>query len=283
MADDAWKDGVPPSPEGVTPAQPSGTAAVSTNATSDPFQSAPVARLEAPSAPPVGYAPGPPAPPYDPTADARPAAGGVYDPMPAPPAPPNTSKNWMGIVALVLGIAGGGILAFVFGGLGIRAANRGEATNKGMARAGIIVAAAWLALGGVLGATLGFGSVLSPGPKAFSDVVPGDCYVTDPYSEAVSVDVADMGFGDCTEDKNGQVYYVSTVPEGAAPGDAGFDDALYDACVTDAAIARVDVEIASEYWVEQYYPQGLEWTLGERWLICGMVNEYGPVSDAALN
>ncbi|WP_366179820.1 DUF4190 domain-containing protein [Actinomyces timonensis] len=59
--------------------------------------------------------------------------------------PNPTEKNWMGITALVCGclilLCGilTGIPAIVFGAMGISAAGRGEATNKGMAIAGLVL------------------------------------------------------------------------------------------------------------------------------------------------
>jgi hypothetical protein len=54
-------------------------------------------------------------------------------------------RNGMGTAALVLGILSFlcgwilGLLAIIFGAIGIARANRGEATNKGMAVAGLIL------------------------------------------------------------------------------------------------------------------------------------------------
>ena len=68
--------------------------------------------------------------------------------------PPQGPKNGMGTTALVLGIVGlitswipyvacfgwvMCILAIIFGGIGIARANKGEATNKGMATAGLVL------------------------------------------------------------------------------------------------------------------------------------------------
>jgi uncharacterized membrane protein len=63
--------------------------------------------------------------------------------------PPQPS-NGMGVTSMVLGIVGVvflcfwplaillGILAIIFGAVGLQKAKRGEATNKGMAMAGLI-------------------------------------------------------------------------------------------------------------------------------------------------
>ena len=66
--------------------------------------------------------------------------------------PDPTGKNWMGITALVCGclifLCGlfTGIPAIIFGALGMSAAGRGEATNKGMAIAGLVLGVISVAL-----------------------------------------------------------------------------------------------------------------------------------------
>ncbi|MDP4675823.1 MAG: DUF4190 domain-containing protein [Candidatus Nanopelagicales bacterium] len=67
-------------------------------------------------------------------------------------------QNGMGIAALVLGILGligclplvGGILAIVFGRMGMAKSDQGLATNGGMAKAGFVIGVIALVLG-VLG------------------------------------------------------------------------------------------------------------------------------------
>ncbi|QKD79672.1 MULTISPECIES: DUF4190 domain-containing protein [Actinomyces] len=78
--------------------------------------------------------------------------------------PNPTEKNWMGITALVCGclvlLCGlfTGIPAIIFGAMGMNAAGRGEATNRGMAIAGLVLGVIsvvmtiiWIALGGFEG------------------------------------------------------------------------------------------------------------------------------------
>lgn len=67
--------------------------------------------------------------------------------------PNPTEKNWMGITSLALGIFSvccwgiPGVIAVIFGILGIQAVNNGEADNKGMSIAGIVIAgASWVLL-----------------------------------------------------------------------------------------------------------------------------------------
>lgn len=92
--------------------------------------------------------------PYDPYASPTPAGGWSG----APPAQP---RNGLGVAALVLGIlaivtcftaVGGvllGVLAVIFGVVGVRRAGRGAATNRGVALAGTITGALGLILGAV--------------------------------------------------------------------------------------------------------------------------------------
>ena len=75
-----------------------------------------------------------------------PAAPTGTAPFGAPSAPTSmVPRNGMGTAALVLGILSFlcgwilGLLAIIFGAIGIARANRGEATNKGMAVAGLIL------------------------------------------------------------------------------------------------------------------------------------------------
>jgi hypothetical protein len=69
---------------------------------------------------------------------------------PAPPVPPQQPKNGLGIAALVLGILGVvlaffyvggflGLLALIFGVIGLGKVKKGEATNKGAALTGLIL------------------------------------------------------------------------------------------------------------------------------------------------
>lgn len=51
----------------------------------------------------------------------------------------SSAKNWMGITSLILACIGGGLLGIVFGHMGLVACKRGEANNRGVALAGVIV------------------------------------------------------------------------------------------------------------------------------------------------
>ncbi|KOG71866.1 DUF4190 domain-containing protein [Streptomyces flaveolus] len=105
-----------------------------------------------PGAAPAYSYPGPQEAPYGGVAPYPAAHGYVWPGMQPPP------SNGMGTASLVLGIISAvgfilwpialvlGILALIFGGLGRGKANRGEATNPGVALAGIICGAAGIVL-----------------------------------------------------------------------------------------------------------------------------------------
>lgn len=66
-------------------------------------------------------------------------------PQPAPPsyagapAPRGDEKNWMGIAALITGVVGMGLVALILGILGVKAAKRGQADNRALSIAGIVL------------------------------------------------------------------------------------------------------------------------------------------------
>ncbi len=87
---------------------------------------------------------------YTPPAASEPVS---YTPAPPVTAPATGTSNGMGVAALIFGILGiiqcipfiGGILAIVFGRIGINKAKRGEASNGGVAKAGF-----WLGIVGII-------------------------------------------------------------------------------------------------------------------------------------
>ena len=97
-----------------------------------------------------------------------PTAGDEWDQSPAGPPPTRVVRNGLGVAALVLGILSLvfmfvfppigvilGILAVVFGILGVRRVRRGEATNRGQAMAGGITGGIGLVVSVALLAVVG--------------------------------------------------------------------------------------------------------------------------------
>lgn len=120
----------------------------------------------------------------------QPYQGGGYTPMPpAGPGAPQAQqarqpRNGFGVTALVLGILalvlcwtvlGGiilGVLALIFGIVGLVRANRGEATNKGMSISGIVTGAIGLVVGIIFAVAVGsFLSLFGQQISDFQDCV----------------------------------------------------------------------------------------------------------------
>ncbi len=97
---------------------------------------------ENPSGPPQAPPPPPIAPQAPPPQYAAPP-GASYPQRPAPPEPWK-AKNWMGITSLVLSLMGlvtgiSAIAGIVFGHLSLSAVKHGEADNRSVGLAGLIV------------------------------------------------------------------------------------------------------------------------------------------------
>lgn len=140
--------------------------------------------------------PDPQSPPSYPT-------GSPYGSSPYPPPPPGyggapqqQKKNGMGIAALVLGILslalaifGGfpgvilGVLAIIFGAVGMSRAKKGRATNRGMAIAGLVLGV----LGAIIGAVILFYAIR----------IAADC------SDAVGPNASQAELDACIEDRVG--------------------------------------------------------------------------------
>jgi hypothetical protein len=171
------------------------------------------------SVPPPPVAPGGPAPgqppagsygyPAAPGMPQPPATGGYGAPDPygaGYPGYPGYGQtagwqqqpaNGMGITAMVLGILSVclfclygivavviGVLALIFGILGRKRAQRGEATNGGMALAGIILGVCGIVIGAVVIALLAWGIT-----TAINEEKKNDDYDYDSYSNHLVVDV----------------------------------------------------------------------------------------------
>ena len=121
----------------------------------------------------------PPDRPPDPTQPVPPAGAGYGGPPTARP-PTARPRNGMGTAAMVLGIlalvlvvliffsplgALLGLLAVIFGILGVLRANRGEADNRGQALTGLVTGAVALVVGLLL--TIGIGTFFAANVNEF--------------------------------------------------------------------------------------------------------------------
>jgi len=134
----AWSGTAKPPPPG--PPLPPGSPGVAAGPQFTPAPTPPTPPASAPVVTPSGAYSYPP-----------PNGGTMYPPPPPPSASwgASSSKNWMGITSLVMGVTciGAGLLGAIFGHLGLAACKRGEATNRGLALAGVIVNYSMLGIG----------------------------------------------------------------------------------------------------------------------------------------
>lgn len=92
--------------------------------------------------------------------------------VPAPPqgqSPPDDSRDWVGVVALVTGLVGLGVVALVAGALGLRAVRQGRATNRGVAVAGLVLGA----IGTLVGVGVGLAVIVDQDEPVAVDVPAG--------------------------------------------------------------------------------------------------------------
>lgn len=244
------------------------------------------------AAPPA--APPTPKGPFDP-----PQPPAVYHPIPpreagdgaVPPPPPAASggsahakqHNWIGVVALILGLLGAGVFAIGAGIFGIRAANMGRATNKGLSVAGMVLGflsfLAWPFI------AMGLGSVLSnyvdstpvyheeTRQERFSEgqdpmtLREGECFdeILDADGHLTGVTVVG-----CAGPHGYQVYHAGSVSEQAYVDEDHMSDVVFELCFREEAWERYDFDApgAEDVWSYWYYPERWWWAQGGRAYVC---------------
>jgi hypothetical protein len=185
----------------------------------------------------------------------------------------------MGILALITGIIGMSILAIIFGILGLSAARKGKATNRGMSIAGIVLGAIWLVISAVAIGALVF---LAANTTTIASAKVGDCYVST-VVQSDTLQESNPVFGSCDTGTNAEIYYVGTYTGASAPDDADFQTELTALCTSDTAVANVDIDIATNYYVEYYVPNAATWDSDPHTVLCGVSTDSGPVDPDAID
>ncbi len=174
-----------PQPEDPWVAPPLGSDGNASGTYQDPF-----AQQAAPSIPP------PPGAPYGQpmAAPGQPYAAPGYSQQwgaPGQQYAPRTDKNWMGITSLILSLVGVSLGGIILGHLGLGAAKRGEASNRGVALAGTIVGWVGLALS-VVWVVVIIGLSLFAGSSSFESTWESDVSESaEPYLSEPADDWAD--------------------------------------------------------------------------------------------
>lgn len=204
----------------------------------------------------------PPLPPYGPPHYGPPHYGPPhYGPPPGyPPYPVRPPTSGWAIAALVFGVLGGVLISVVAGVVALTKTKDGRQGGRGLAIAGLVLSACWVALllAGVAAYLLiGRGMVLA------TNVGVGDCLADIPGTGAV----ATIKTVDCTDPHKGEVYAVLEMPDGDFPGTAAID-AFQEGCAPALAGAAPTALTDPAINVFVLYPSEDSWARGDRAVTC---------------
>jgi hypothetical protein len=228
----------------------------------------------------------------------------------------------MGITSLVLGasLIGAGLLGAIFGHLGLAANRRGEADNRGIALAGVIVNYSVILLGligfAIAGASSGLSHAYPTHTSGFAQPEPsstpvdeltiddtrevetmlessqdwwglavGDC-VTSPWIDHPdgSYEVTEPDVVPCGDAHYGEVYAVARVSDGPPPNDATYNYEIESVCqgpLFSDYVGGVDFYLSSIYY-DSIYPSDSYWDDGAREFICMLVKDASGTSTGSL-
>lgn len=245
--------------------------------------------------------------------DAAPRAavfGGPGSPEPpedgTPNGPADSGRNWLGLTAFIASLLGGGLIAIVLGHLGLRAAARGKATNRGTALAGTILGyVGVVVLCGALAATgtlAGIFPLGSSAPQPSVTVTPlstsgvsavdstlttadrwfglaiGDCVLAfrtggDPADPTI----AKPEVVPCSGAHYGEVYAIAAIAGDSLPDDATFRLHAREVCAGPLFSNYVGVERYedSELLFDVLYPAERSWENGTHQMVCLLVETGG--------
>ncbi len=214
----------------------------------------------------------------------------------------------MGIVSLVLGIlCFGGLLGIIFGHMGLAACKRGEANNRGVALAGVIVNYSLVGLGLIFVIMAGILSAVSPTSGSSSNTYPNSGFIEPTDSPVVAdsgeVDVSrtvdtslqsapywyDLHVGDCVSkfwnddgtfiaptslpcetSHYGEVYVIGRVSGELPVNDATFSALTSQVCEGPDFATYFGVEdyYASSLFYDVLYPDDNFWNSGNHDMVC---------------
>lgn len=210
----------------------------------------------------------------------------------------------MGLVALIASFVGAGLIGIVLGHLGLRAARRGEASNRGIAFAGtvlgyasvVIISGALVATGALAGISLFGGSAQSPSiaitPSAATGAYTldstlttadrwfglsiGDCVLAfDTGTDPTNLSITKPQVVPCTEAHYGEVYAVAGISGDAAPDDATFRMQSREVCAGSLFTGYVGASsyADSSLYYDVLYPTARSWQNGTHQMVCLLVEK----------
>jgi hypothetical protein len=210
----------------------------------------------------------------------------------------------MGLAAFIASFVGAGLVGIVLGHFGLRAARRGEATNRGIALAGtvlgyasvVIISVALVASGALAGISLFGGSVQSPRvtvtPAAAAGAYTldstlatadrwfglaiGDCVLAfDTGTDPADLSIKKPEVVPCTDAHYGEVYAIAGIAGDAAPDDETFRMQSRDVCAGPLFANYVGVSsyADSSLYYDVLYPTARSWESGTHQMVCLLVQK----------
>ncbi|MER5478246.1 DUF4190 domain-containing protein [Streptomyces sp. NPDC002734] len=279
-------DAVPPAPP--VPPAPAGTPAARDVWAPPEPGSVPAAPGAYPPPPGSGF--GPPVPP-------GPQGAGPY-PYGMPPAPfgqfapEKPSFNGLAVTALVLGLlCCVPLVGAILGVIALLQIKKNGQRGKGLAVAGIALSTVG-ALLTVLFFTAGPWDEFKEGFKegardanATASLQPSDCFDEPGAPDAVTGEetyvVEEIVEVPCDVPHQAEVYARLDLPGGSYPGETGVIDQADRRCVEHLYRFPMDAwELAQEATYSYYYPTKVNWSFGDRTVICFLASEAGELTGS---
>ena len=221
-------------------------------------------------------------------------------------------KNWMGLAAIITSLVGAGLVGIVLGHLGLRAARRREATNRGLALAGtvlgyasVVIISGGLVATGALAGIVSLGSSGSTPGVTFTPVAAsgaytvdstltaadrwfgltfGDCVLAfDSGANAVDSTIEEPEVVPCAEAHYGEVYAIASIEGDTPPDDATFRLHSREVCAGPlfSSYVGVDAYADSSLYYDVLYPAQRSWENGTHQMVCLLV-ESGKSTTGSL-
>ncbi|MGL5857650.1 MAG: DUF4190 domain-containing protein [Angustibacter sp.] len=213
-------------------------------------------------------------PPYG-AGYSRPGAGPAFGNV-----PPGT--NGFAISAFVCGLLGVALLGVIFGIVALGQVKRTGQQGRGLAIAGIVVSAAWVAMIGALVAialAVGLAAESSRGDEpvsAFSLAV-GDCVNGLGGTGGLGEDseFSDLPSVPCSAPHEGEVFATFDLPSGSFPGRDSVSAVADEGCEDRLGGYAPHVRDDPDFGISTLFPSALSWIGGDREVVCLVVSSNG--------
>lgn len=208
----------------------------------------------------------------------------LYGPPGGPRRAPGT--DGFAIAALVFSILGGIVLAVIFALVALKRIRRSGDRGKGLAVSALVISGVWvlvIAVIAVLVLVVGAssdrdptGEITAPGSVAVDELRVGDCLAGLPQEGRVH----DADTVPCSTPHRAQVYATFTLPKGDYPGDEQVAAQAEEGCGDRAT--DLDSDDDEKLGLFLLYPRRVNWSLGDRAVICVAESKDGTMTGSLL-